>query len=119
MTRNMEQTLPAGAAGAPVVPLGQTTVLSADDLARIKTTLLHADAKTQGTFIKSEVRPLRAPPEPRRGAPPPQRARARIHSAMGFCPLLLLTLAAAHTVTGGQPARDTARHVAGAHGRVE
>jgi len=56
MTRSMAQTMPAGGAvAAPVVPLGQTTVLSSDDLMRIKTTLLHADAKTQGTQIKSEV----------------------------------------------------------------
>ena len=54
----MAKTMPAGGgavAAAPVVPLGQTTVLSADDLSRIKTTLLHADAKTMGTTIKSEV----------------------------------------------------------------
>lgn len=57
MTRNMSQTMPAGGgANAAVVPLGQTTVLSSDDLMRIKTTLLHADAKTMGTQIKSEVR---------------------------------------------------------------
>ena len=59
MTRNMAQTMPAapgGAAGsAPVVPLGYTTVLSSDDLMRIRTTLLHADANTRGTEIKSEV----------------------------------------------------------------
>jgi len=58
MTRNMAQTMPAapgGAAGsAPVVPLGYTTVLSSDDLMRIRTTLLHADANTRGTEIKSE-----------------------------------------------------------------
>jgi len=55
MTRNMSQTMPAGGgANAAVVPLGQTTVLSSDDLMRIKTTLLHADAKTMGTQIKSE-----------------------------------------------------------------
>jgi hypothetical protein len=58
MTRNMAQTMPAGGAGAPVVPLGQTTVLSSDDLMRIKTTLLHADAKSTGTQIKSEVETL-------------------------------------------------------------
>ena len=46
-------------ANAPVVPLGATTVLSGDDLMRIKTTLLHADAKTQGTRIKSEEDSLR------------------------------------------------------------
>lgn len=57
MTRNMAQTMPAGGAagGPPVVPLGQTTVLSSEDLMRIKTTLLHADAKTMGTQLKSEV----------------------------------------------------------------
>ena len=60
MTRNMAQTMPANGAGgagsgAPVVPLGQTTVLTSDDIHRIKTTLLHADAKTMGTQIKSEV----------------------------------------------------------------
>jgi len=59
MTRNMAQTMPAmpgGAAGsAPVVPLGHTTVLSSDDLMRIRTTLLHADANTRGTEIKSDV----------------------------------------------------------------
>ncbi len=51
----MAQTMPAAGAKAPVVPLGQTTVLSSDDLHRIKTTLLHAEAKTMGTHIKSEV----------------------------------------------------------------
>lgn len=59
MTGNMAHTMPTGGAVvAPVVPLGQTTVLSSDDLMRIKTTLLHADAKTHGTQIKSEVSQL-------------------------------------------------------------
>ena len=37
------------------VPIGHTTVLSAGDLQRIKTTLLHQAAATMGQSIKSEV----------------------------------------------------------------
>ncbi len=40
---------------APVVPIGMTTVLTGDELNRIRTTLLHAEAKTQGQTIMSEV----------------------------------------------------------------
>lgn len=38
-----------------VVPIGQTTTMSAEDLTRIRTTLLHAEAKTMGQTILSEV----------------------------------------------------------------
>jgi hypothetical protein len=40
----------------PTIPAGQTTVLTVDELSRIKTTLLHAEAKTKGSLILSEVR---------------------------------------------------------------
>ena len=40
-----------------VVPIGQTTTLSADDLNRIKTTLMHAEATSIGQTIATEVRP--------------------------------------------------------------
>jgi hypothetical protein len=47
--------MPADKTGG-VVPIGMTTTLSADELTRIRTTLLHAEAKTQGQTIMSEVR---------------------------------------------------------------
>eukprot|EP00960_Hanusia_phi_P030127 748400-Hanusia_phi.AAC.5 len=41
--------------GQPVIPLGQTTVLTSDELDRIRKTLLHTDFKTQGQNLQSEV----------------------------------------------------------------
>uniref|UniRef100_A0A7S4KXL4 Trichohyalin-plectin-homology domain-containing protein n=3 Tax=Guillardia theta TaxID=55529 RepID=A0A7S4KXL4_GUITH len=43
----------------PVIPLGQTTVLTSDELDRIRKTLLHTDAKTQGQNLQSEDDRLR------------------------------------------------------------
>eukprot|EP00287_Rhodomonas_sp_CCMP768_P002010 CAMPEP_0196731396 /NCGR_PEP_ID=MMETSP1091-20130531/11150_1 /TAXON_ID=302021 /ORGANISM="Rhodomonas sp., Strain CCMP768" /LENGTH=499 /DNA_ID=CAMNT_0042074531 /DNA_START=11 /DNA_END=1510 /DNA_ORIENTATION=- len=59
--RRGSSSLPKGVTKDPadVVPIGHTTVLTADELARIKTTLLHADAKTQGTTIMSEDEKMR------------------------------------------------------------
>eukprot|EP00961_Rhodomonas_salina_P217610 2940752-Rhodomonas_salina.1 len=53
----LSSTLPKGVPKDPtdVVPIGHTTVLTSDELNRIRTTLLHADAKTQGQTIMSEV----------------------------------------------------------------
>lgn len=55
MTTSMYPTLGGGIEGVPVVPIGHTTVLTGVELHRIKTTLLHAEAKTQGHAIISEV----------------------------------------------------------------
>ncbi len=47
--------LAASQQSLPTIPAGQTTVLSQDELNRIRTTLLHADAKTKGSQILSEA----------------------------------------------------------------
>ena len=46
----------SNAQSLPTIPAGQTTVLTAEELNRIKTKLLHAEAKTKGSQILSEVR---------------------------------------------------------------
>jgi hypothetical protein len=58
MAARTSQTMNAAALSQqslPTIPSGQTTVLTVDELNRIKTTLLHADAKTKGSQILSEV----------------------------------------------------------------
>eukprot|EP00286_Rhodomonas_abbreviata_P020425 CAMPEP_0181307972 /NCGR_PEP_ID=MMETSP1101-20121128/11187_1 /TAXON_ID=46948 /ORGANISM="Rhodomonas abbreviata, Strain Caron Lab Isolate" /LENGTH=494 /DNA_ID=CAMNT_0023414269 /DNA_START=21 /DNA_END=1505 /DNA_ORIENTATION=- len=57
----MSATLPPGGPTSvtKTVPVGQTTVLTSDELARIKTTLLHADAKTHGQTIQTEEEKMR------------------------------------------------------------
>jgi hypothetical protein len=58
MAARTAQTMSASALSQqalPTIPAGQTTVLTVDELNRIKTTLLHADAKTNGSQILSEV----------------------------------------------------------------
>uniref|UniRef100_A0A6U4N8R6 Trichohyalin-plectin-homology domain-containing protein n=1 Tax=Hemiselmis andersenii TaxID=464988 RepID=A0A6U4N8R6_HEMAN len=54
-------TMPLSADKGPanVVPIGKTTTLTGDELNRIRTTLLHAEAKTQGQAILSEEDRLR------------------------------------------------------------
>ncbi len=60
MAARTAQTMSAAALSQqslPTIPSGQTTVLTVDELNRIKTTLLHAEAKTSGSQILSEVTP--------------------------------------------------------------
>jgi hypothetical protein len=58
MTARTAQTMSAATLSQqalPTIPAGQTTVLTVDELNRIKTTLLHAEAKTKGSHILSEA----------------------------------------------------------------